>query len=193
MSIEAKNNILLIATELFSSHGYDSVGVNDIVLKCKITKPTLYHYFGSKENLLKTIIKTNIESLIDRISECSVRNSKFPNTLKAAADCYLQFAKNNGPFLRLYLSLIFTPHSNKAYKIVKTWAEKIQYAFESIFESETLFNNGKSFFAAGFIGQVNMFSTLILNDYIEYSENLAEKLVDMYLHGAGSITNGIKS
>lgn len=183
-----KNIILLKATELFSNLGYDSVGVNEIVHQCGITKPTLYHYFGSKENLLKSIVNINIEPLINQISKCADHNMIFSKRLIKAARFYLRFARDNKPFLRLYLSLIFTPHSNKAYDIIKLKAEEIQHSVESIFTKDTIFYSNRSFFAASFIGQVNMFSTLILNDYVGYSEDLAEKLVKMYLNGAGSIT-----
>ena len=54
--MENRERILRCALELFSSRGYDAVGVQEIVSTVGITKPTLYHYFGSKEGLLKALL-----------------------------------------------------------------------------------------------------------------------------------------
>ena len=45
--------LLNTALELFHAKGYDAVGVQEIVEKAGVTKPTLYYYFGSKLGLLK--------------------------------------------------------------------------------------------------------------------------------------------
>ncbi len=187
MSSETKKSILSKATHLFSEQGYDSVGVNEIVLQCGITKPTLYYYFGSKENLLKAIITDNGETLRTKLHERCAAQTDFEKKLVSVADEYLRFTSENREFFRLYLSLIFTPPSNKAFKIAKLEAEAIQAFIETIFDGETNYRDKKSFFTATFIGQVNMFSTLILNNYISYSKTYAETLITMYLNGARSI------
>ena len=44
--------LLNTALELFHAKGYDAVGVQEIVDRAGVTKPTLYYYFGSKLGLL---------------------------------------------------------------------------------------------------------------------------------------------
>ena len=51
--MENKERIMECALDLFYAKGYDAVGVQEIVEKAGITKPTLYYYFGSKLGLLK--------------------------------------------------------------------------------------------------------------------------------------------
>jgi len=48
--------ILQTACQLFSEQGYDAVGVQEIIATAGFTKPTLYHYFGSKQGLLDAIL-----------------------------------------------------------------------------------------------------------------------------------------
>lgn len=182
-----KKSILSKATHLFSEQGYDSVGVNEIVVQCGITKPTLYYYFGSKENLLKTIITGNGETLRTKLREKCAAQTEFEKKLISVADEYLRFTSENREFFRLYLSLIFTPPSNRSFEIAKLEAEAIQSFIETIFDGEPNYRDKKSFFTATFIGQVNMFSTLILNNYISYSKTYAQTLITMYLNGARSI------
>ena len=49
--------IVQSALELFYARGYDAVGVQEIVDKAGISKPTLYYYFGSKLGLLKVLLE----------------------------------------------------------------------------------------------------------------------------------------
>jgi AcrR family transcriptional regulator len=44
--------ILLAATEIFSRRGYRATSMNEIAAEVGLRKPTLYHYFRSKEELL---------------------------------------------------------------------------------------------------------------------------------------------
>ena len=43
-----KTLLMECAKELFYAKGYDAVGVQEIVERAGLTKPTLYYYFGSK-------------------------------------------------------------------------------------------------------------------------------------------------
>ena len=47
-SMDTKSLLLAQALELFALRGYESVGTQEIVQRSGVTKPTLYHYFGSK-------------------------------------------------------------------------------------------------------------------------------------------------
>ena len=59
--MENRMRIMECAKELFYAKGYDAVGVQEIVDRAGITKPTLYYYFGSKLGLLKTLLETKFE------------------------------------------------------------------------------------------------------------------------------------
>jgi TetR/AcrR family transcriptional regulator len=187
MKIKMNDKIIAKATQLFSQFGYDSLGINEIVEQCGVTKPTLYYYFGSKENLLKTIITRHGEKLRVNLLGVYTIDAPFEIKLALVADAYVRYASEHKDFLRLFLSLIFTPHSNKAYQITKVEAEQIQSAIEMVFQNEDGFEVQKAFFAASFIGQLNIFATLILNGYIEYSEGLSETIAKIFLNGARSI------
>ena len=55
-SEERKNEILDVAGELFAEKGYDNASTNDIIAKIGIARGTLYHHFGSKEEILDAIV-----------------------------------------------------------------------------------------------------------------------------------------
>ena len=54
--MENREMIMRCAKTLFYAKGYDAVGVQKIVDKAGVTKPTLYYYFGSKQGLMETIL-----------------------------------------------------------------------------------------------------------------------------------------
>ena len=57
--------IVQSALELFYARGYDAVGVQEIVDKAGISKPTLYYYFGSKLGLLKVLLEYQLFQIPD--------------------------------------------------------------------------------------------------------------------------------
>jgi len=63
--MDNRSTILARALELWSERGYDAVGVQEIVDAAGITKPTLYHYFGSKRGLLDCLIEERSGGLRD--------------------------------------------------------------------------------------------------------------------------------
>ena len=68
MAAENREMILQKALELFAGRGYDAVGVQEICAAAGITKPTLYHYFGSKRGLLDALIGHYTQGLNRAIS-----------------------------------------------------------------------------------------------------------------------------
>jgi len=58
--MNAKIRLINISTALFALHGYDAVGIKEIVDKAGVTKPTLYHHFGNKEGLLKAALMPSV-------------------------------------------------------------------------------------------------------------------------------------
>ncbi len=44
-----------LAAEIFAEHGFSGVGMRELSSRCGVGAPTLYHYFGSKENLFDAV------------------------------------------------------------------------------------------------------------------------------------------
>jgi AcrR family transcriptional regulator len=64
---ERKNEILDVAAALFAEKGYDNASTNDIIEKIGIARGTLYHHFGSKEEIL--------DALVDRMTREGVKRA----------------------------------------------------------------------------------------------------------------------
>lgn len=61
-----RNEVVTKAAELFDADGYHNTGVADIAAAAGLSKPTLYHYFASKDEILFWIHEEYMDELIAR-------------------------------------------------------------------------------------------------------------------------------
>jgi len=57
-----KSIILDIAQQLFAEHGYQGTSIDLVVREAKVSKPTVYNNFPSKQILIQSLIERSIES-----------------------------------------------------------------------------------------------------------------------------------
>ena len=74
---ERKNEILDVAEELFAEKGFDNASTNDIINRIGIARGTLYHHFGSKEEILDAIVERMTHEGISR-AKAIVADSSIP-------------------------------------------------------------------------------------------------------------------
>jgi TetR/AcrR family transcriptional regulator, cholesterol catabolism regulator len=58
--------IIALSAMLFDQYGYASVSMEQIALAAGLAKPSLYHYFRGKDEILRGIHETFIDILLDR-------------------------------------------------------------------------------------------------------------------------------
>ncbi len=61
--------IITLAAQLFDQHGYSSVSMEQIAVAAGLAKPTLYHYFRGKDEILRGIHETFIDVLLERYDQ----------------------------------------------------------------------------------------------------------------------------
>ena len=64
--------ILSTALDLFAVKGYDATAVREICEAAGITKPTLYHFYGSKEGVLQALVKSGFERFAELGAEARI-------------------------------------------------------------------------------------------------------------------------
>ena len=67
-NIEAKERILHASIQLFSDKGFDATSVTEIAQSADVTKPLIYYYFKSKEEILDSLV----HSLLDKITSMTM-------------------------------------------------------------------------------------------------------------------------
>ena len=172
---------------MFSLKGYDAVGVQEIAEKSNITKPTLYHYFGSKKGLLDAILEKYGNKLLDIVKEKSLYNRDITKNLNELSIGIMNFAKKNSEFYRMQLAMIFSHPENKANKAISKINENIYTCVENLFKSASK-DNGNMIgrhreYALTFLGMVNTYIGIALNSNIELNEKMIYKAVHQFMHG----------
>lgn len=77
--------ILDVAAQLFMQRGYRAVSINDIIHAAGVTKPTLYYYFGDKEDLFVQMGLRVLESMRQPLAELVGANRPLSERLHAIA------------------------------------------------------------------------------------------------------------
>jgi AcrR family transcriptional regulator len=110
--VRSPDRILLRALELFSSKGYDATSVREICEAAGITKPTLYHFFGSKEGVYRTLVDGSLEDFRrDLLAQIQLPGAT-GDRLKRVARCYFESVRAHRELMRFILGLIHHPPSS---------------------------------------------------------------------------------
>jgi len=185
--MDNRAKILSSALKLFATRGYDAVGTQEIVDAAGITKPTLYHYFGSKEGLLTALLETHFESLYQAVRESATYQHDLPLTLNHVVLAYFNFADKHRLYYRLQLSMWFAPVDSIPFKVVAEINQKQQQLLEDLFlQAANDHGNMKGrhrMYAATFLGMVNTYVSLSLNGYASMDDELVYKAVHQFMHG----------
>jgi len=70
---ERERDILRVAAELITQHGYHATSMDDIAGALGIAKGTLYQHFASKEALVVALVQERFSSLLDSLRAARVR------------------------------------------------------------------------------------------------------------------------
>ena len=185
---DVRRNILLAATNLFSASGYHGVSVRQIVEAVGISKPTLYYYFPSKEQLFKRIILDSLEDFRGQLQREVARPGTIRQRLIRICQVHLDFAQRNTEECRLTYSVYFSSERNvidfdfNAY--FRRNFEMIGDVITEGIASSELRAADPTLMVFNFVGIINLFIMGMLYDPAEVAvDGLAEQIVDLTLEG----------
>jgi TetR/AcrR family transcriptional regulator len=185
--MENREKILTCAIQLFASRGYDAVGVQEIAEGAGIQKPTLYHYFGSKEGLLCTLLNESYAPFFEKLNVASEYHRDVISTLQKVASVYFDFARENPLLYRLQLMLWFAPSGSDSFAVVAALHQRQQEIMEAFFlraaQDHGNMKNRQRAYAATFLGMVNTYASLGLNGMADLNDDLAHSAVHQFMHG----------
>jgi len=121
------------AVLLFSERGYEAVGVSEICEVCAVTKPTLYHYFGSKRGLLDAIIAERGRPLVESVREAARYSHDVPLGLERIAFAFMRFALADPVFSRMRLAMSFAPPASEAGAAASAFNQELFRMIEDFF------------------------------------------------------------
>jgi AcrR family transcriptional regulator len=78
---EAREQILAAAETVIARYGVSKTTMDDIGRQAGVSRPTVYRYFGDRDNLLGALIERRARLLFDRAREYIFRFESFPEQL----------------------------------------------------------------------------------------------------------------
>ncbi len=132
---EKKDQILDVAEELFSQHGFDGVSIRELAKKADINIAMISYYFGSKENLYVAVIERKMVTIREDIGEA------FPNgeglawdKLTYIIDRYVDKIVGNRKFMNIVFSELGTSQREHIHAFLSKRFADNQLAFKDIIE-----------------------------------------------------------
>ena len=185
--LETKDFILNTAITLFAKKGFDGVGVQEICTESKITKPTLYYYFGSKNGLLSAIIEKKGFEFYKILQLSAEYKHDFIGSLTKILENTIQFAIENPDFYRFHCSLNAACFESEAGKIYEPFFCKIQSLFSDFFlnSSNEIGNmKGKELLFSKIFFQTSQAVALeVIQNRLEKTDNMIFSVIHSFVYG----------
>ena len=97
-----EKEILKEAKKLFSKYGFKKVSMDEIAKNAGVTKKTVYANFASKEELLNSLIKLELQDMKERFEKMEKESDNFFEGINKGLITLLIFRKRNNLFKTLF-------------------------------------------------------------------------------------------
>jgi len=186
---DTKYIIFYEAAKLFTEKGYYAVSMREIAEKSNVTKPTIYYYFGSKEDLYKSLIKLGMDEGFDsfkKIAEMDIPvKKKLVKFLKLRFQLSVEHPELSNFFLKVFSSVENLPFSAEIHCDAKSHRDiSIKVIREAIDSGE--FGPGVNpELAIDFIGAVtyHFIRKQLKTDKKILTDKLAEEIIELLFKG----------
>ncbi|MDD5368266.1 MAG: TetR/AcrR family transcriptional regulator, partial [Anaerolineaceae bacterium] len=152
-----------------------------------VTKPTLYHYFGSKQGLLHALLDTYTEPFNQAVQAAAEYRGDLPAALERLTRVYFNFAQENPVYTRMMLGMYFAPRQSEAYQALSSRNQQ-QYELVGNMFAAAVQNHGnmkerQQLYAATLIGMLNTCISLWLNERLALDGGLIQRVLHQYQYG----------
>ncbi|MFW5741751.1 MAG: TetR/AcrR family transcriptional regulator [Spirochaetota bacterium] len=175
------------ALELFVEHGYDAVGVQEIVERAKVTKPSLYHHYRSKRGLLSALAEAVDQRLFAVLGDATEYAHDLPANLQRIVAGLLRFAETYPTHARLLLAAQNGPVGSETRDALGSIWRRLSADVERCFrDAEADHGNmrGRSReYTVSLLGVVWAYVVLLLDDELDADPRQAHAIVRQFSYG----------
>lgn len=185
MSI-SRDLILESAAQVFCQKGYNGASMADIAKAVGLQKATLYHHFGSKQEILAELLDRATTILTDNMDQVLQRDCPLDEKLKLAMRGYLHVlceqADLSSVLIMEYRSLekeLYAKHIKNRDKIEKMWRDLVREGVDSgKFQTESV-----SMTVWALLGVMNWTITWYRSEGKLSGEEIADLFSNLFLDG----------
>src|SRR6266542_5911731 len=195
-----RQQVLQAALKKFADCGYEGASVQDIVEAAKVTKPTLYYYFGNKKELYQALVDYAHDERRRLMQAAAERGGTLADKLVEILAAVFEFLQNNRDLMRIAFATAFAAPGELPAEI--HYMDKCMRNFEFI---HNLIKDGQAAgeldrrfdskeLAFGIYGQLNMYlmAHLLMPD-CKLNRQTAQRIVQLFLAGAAVKRRGATS
>jgi len=187
LPMENDQRLLDCALALFSQRGYDAVSVREIVEAAGVTKPTLYHYFSSKQGLLNALVEREAGLLLASVRSAVDYQGDLVLTLERTVRAYFEFAQKHHVFYRFHLACYFSPAESEANQAMRPLIDQQNRMLENLFtraaQSHGNLRGKHSRLAVSLLGEINALIGLGLNNQLDLNYEIIYQTVHQFMYG----------
>jgi AcrR family transcriptional regulator len=188
---DTRQQVLQAALKKFADCGYEGASVQDIVEAAKVTKPTLYYYFGNKAELYQALVDYAHDERLRLMQVAAERGRTVAEKLVGILTALFEFLQENRDLMRIAFATAFAAPGEVPAEV--RYLEKCGRNFEFIHalikrgqasdELDRRFDSKE--LAFGIYGQLNMYvmAHLLMPD-CKLNRQTAERIVELFLAGA---------
>src|SRR5277367_1840411 len=104
---DPRQRLLEAGLKLFANRGYAGTAVQEITGEAKVTKPTLYYYFGNKEGLFRALVDQAMNERLRLMRAAAPPEKATVEQLTDIIVAVTDFARRQPDLLRLCFSIAF--------------------------------------------------------------------------------------
>jgi TetR/AcrR family transcriptional regulator, cholesterol catabolism regulator len=181
-----RDDILRSAAQVFHQKGFHGASMADIAEAVSLQKASLYHHFGSKQEILLELLDHALEIVTEKISAVVIQDVSPYEKLRLAMRAYLQTLSEQGDLVSVLLleyrsldSDSYARHISNRDRFEKMWRDLIQQGVDSgDFHCENI-----PMTARGLLGVLNWTITWYRQDGGLSIEQIADHFANVFLNG----------
>lgn len=101
----------MTALDLFAVKGYDATAVREICEAARITKPTLYYFFGSKDGVLRSLVTSAFEEFRQLVERSLAGTCPLRDKLKTLARSFFADTRKRPKLWRFMHAIVWASPS----------------------------------------------------------------------------------
>ncbi len=184
------NKLLEAAVRLFAHKGYPATSTREIVEAAGVTKPMLYYYFQNKEGLLGAAIAHFVDQFHERLRQVVAQPCDPRTQVVELVWTHLAFCQEHKPLARLFYALYFGPDDQKNLVDLNEYTqvghELLMQVVARATQAGLARDGSDEDFGIALHGMINIYIMAALNDDVDLTYEIAERVVNDLLRGFGN-------
>ena len=185
--MDNRTGLLDAALVLFAARGYEAVGVQEIAAMTSVTKPTLYHFFGSKLGLLQALFDEYGRTLDKAVVAAADYRGDLPLSLDRIVSAYLAFSGQKPVYYQFELAAYVAARESDPHRLAAVHYARRHAAIEEVFRSAVSDHGNmrgrERRYAVSLLGHINSYLALQLDEQMVITDSVRHDIVHQFSHG----------